>query len=154
MSSVTTDIFVAKTYLANDSALQNFMPYQQRFALMAALDGEEGGAIAELVIAAKKAIANTPKTYETENVELDDKVVCLHYFKGSVDAWIIERDVGDAPLGDALGPQIQAFGFANLYGDGFSGAELGYISIQEMIENNVELDLHWAAKTVKELRGA
>lgn len=150
--SAATDIFTAKNYLANDGVFANFMPVQQRFTLLALLDGEEGAGIAQVVINAKKAILDTPKTYESENVELDDKVVRLHYFMGAVDAWIIERDVGDTPMGDGLGPQIQAFGFANLYGDGFSGAELGWVCIQDLIENNVELDLYWTPVTVKELR--
>jgi hypothetical protein len=32
------------------------------------------------------------------------------------------------------------------------GAELGYISIEELIKNSVEIDLHWKPITLKELK--
>jgi hypothetical protein len=47
------------------------------------------------------------------------------------------------------GPQLQAYGLADLYGD---GGELGYISILDLIRHNVELDLYWTPKTLNEVR--
>lgn len=46
--------------------------------------------------------------------------------------------------------QHQAFGAANL---GY-GAELGYISIEELKENNVELDLYWTPKPLSQIERA
>lgn len=89
-------------------------------------------------------------TYNTEDIETADKVLHLHYFGGGVDAWIVERDVGDDPAGDGTGPQLQAFGKITVMG-GWRDAEWGYISIAELIENGVELDFYWEAKTVKEM---
>ena len=43
--------------------------------------------------------------------------------------------------------QIQTFGLSNL---GY-GAELGYISIDELVGENVELDLYFSPVKIKEL---
>ncbi len=64
----------------------------------------------------------------------------LHYFGRGGDWYIIERDSTDE--------QHQAFGIACLTGE---YPEKGYISIAELLENSVELDLHWTPKTIGEL---
>lgn len=84
-------------------------------------------------------IDNMPKTYEQDG-KGDQAIVYLHYFRSGMDWYITERDMEDE--------QYQAFGLADL-GD---GGELGYISIQELIENGVELDLHWTPKTLAEVK--
>jgi len=66
----------------------------------------------------------------------------LHYFTGSGDWYITERDTSTE--------QHQAFGLADL---GYGG-ELGYISIAELIANNVELDLHFTPQPLAQLRKA
>jgi hypothetical protein len=43
----------------------------------------------------------------------------------------------------------QAFGMANM---GYAYAELGYINIEELKANNVELDFHWTPKTIGEIK--
>lgn len=65
----------------------------------------------------------------------------LHYFFRGCDWYIQEKDI------DSEDGQIQAFGLANL-GYGF---ELGYISIQELVENGVELNLHFTPCTREKL---
>lgn len=46
--------------------------------------------------------------------------------------------------------QLQAFGLADLFGD---GGELGYINIAELIEHpRIELDWHWKPITLAQLR--
>lgn len=146
---------VAEASEALRGILVNFMPNAQRRALTAALRGEEGECIADLVLGAVRNIRATPLTYQTESVETKDKTLCLHYFMGGVDAWIIERDVGDS--GDATAPgagegeQIQAYGKICLAGEGWDGAEWGYISIKEMIDCGVELDLYFDPKPAKEM---
>ena len=44
---------------------------------------------------------------------------------------------------------MQALGLANL---GYGG-ELGYISIQELIDAGVELDVYWTPKTIGAIKG-
>jgi hypothetical protein len=83
-----------------------------------------------------------PKTYETEDTAMDDKIVHLHYFRGNQDWYIIEKDMEEE--------QIQAFGMADI-GFGLSGG--GYISLEELAECGVELDLHWTPVTVREAFG-
>lgn len=128
--------------------LTRFMPDGQRAALFVALRGEEGAGIADVILTAVERIKATPKTYETESVATKDKIAHLHYFRGGVDAWIVERDVGDGtePV-PGEGEQLQAFGKITLTGDK-DDAEWGYISIQELIENGVELDLYWEPQRV------
>jgi len=59
-----------------------------------------------------------------------------------MDWYITERDMET--------DQLQAFGLANL---GYGG-ELGYISIEELKSSNVEIDLHWTPKTLREVKAA
>lgn len=85
-------------------------------------------------------IERMPKTYGQDG-KGDDAIVHLHYFGGgSGNWWITEKD--------SEPEQNQAFGLADL---GY-GAELGYISIMELCENRVELDLHWTPVTIGELK--
>ena len=142
---------VAEASEALRGILVNFMPNAQRRALIAALRSEEGECIADLVLGAVRNIRATPLTYQTESVEMKDKVLHLHYFGGGIDAWIVERDVGDTPDQNGEGPQLQAYGKITLFGGGWDEAEWGYISIADLIANGVELDFYWEAKTVKEM---
>jgi hypothetical protein len=79
-----------------------------------------------------KRVSEMPKTYETDG-QGDDALVVLHYFYGSWDWYITEKDMENE--------QHQAFGLTA--GD---FTELGYISIKELIANGVELDIHWTPK--------
>ena len=95
-----------------------------------------------------KTIETMPKTHDQDG--LGDKAVAhLHYFKNGCDWYITEKDAGspdDAP--EDKGKQFQAFGIANI---GY-GYELGYISIQELIENNAEIDLYFKPRTIGEIK--
>ena len=71
----------------------------------------------------------------------DDAIVHLHYFRGGMDWFITEKDMEDE--------QIQAFGYCDL---GMGSPELGYVSLVELAENNVEVDLHWTPKTLGEVK--
>lgn len=79
-----------------------------------------------------------PKTYEQDGAGLN-AVAHLHYFTAGGDWYITEKDID--PDGEG---QIQAFGSANLG----HGAELGYISIAELIAHGAELDLHFRPATL------
>ena len=86
----------------------------------------------------KTTIETMPKTYETDG-QGDDAIVYLHYFNSSFDWYITERDMEDE--------QIQAFGLAKM-----AFTEFGYISINELLENNVELDFYWTPKRVGDFK--
>jgi hypothetical protein len=80
-----------------------------------------------------KAVKDMPTTYSTEGIE--DKKVYLHYFSPSADWHIVEKDMSASVDG-----HLQDFGYANL---GY-GAELGYISIDELKSiKAVNLDLYF-----------
>jgi hypothetical protein len=138
------EILQAKAEL--QSALRFFMPAGERAALLANLNGEEAQGIADIVLAVAKTIDTMPKTYQTEG-QGTAAVAHLHYFGGAVDAWITERDIGDST---GNGAQLQAFGLITMTGSR-QDAELGYISIAELIDNGIELDLYWNPKTLGEL---
>lgn len=82
------------------------------------------------------------KTYEQDG-KGDDAIVYLHYFLGGADWFIIEKDMEPE--------QQQAFGLADLFND---GGRLGYISIIELVQNGVELDLFWTPKTLGEVKAS
>lgn len=135
----------ADQYLSNGGFFESFISINQRCVLRDLLKGEEGDYFATLLLALKKRIETMPETYQTNGQGTSAKVY-LHYFRGGIDAWITERDKGDGT--DDKG-QHQAFGKINLG----SGGGLGYISIAELIENDVEIDLHWNPETtLKDLK--
>jgi len=122
-----------------------WMPTEQRMALLDAVKGEEGAYFVELLHELKMRIEAMPKTRETDG-QGDKAIVWLHYFRGRCDAWITEKDMGD---GTSDTRQHQAFGKISLTGNK-EDAELGYISIEELIMNGVELDLYWTPKPLRE----
>lgn len=163
------DIMNARALLGGSSWFANFMgPAQRFFLLESILRGEEAAELAKLVVDAATAIRNTPLTYQTTDLSMGEKKLCLHYFRGGIDAWIVERDIGDCPLFNPIETPVsewpippemlgfdvqhQAFGRITVVGGGWREAEWGYISIQELIDNGVELDLHWVVKTAKEMK--
>jgi hypothetical protein len=132
--------------LGDDGFFKTWMPRGQRMALREDLKGEEKSFFIKLLTDLRQRIELMPKTYETDGMG-SDAIVQLHYFGGLVDAWIIEKDVGNGPDDTR---QIQAFGKITLIGDEEDG-ELGYISIEELIENGIELDLYWMPIMLKEI---
>jgi len=119
--------------------LRGFISRSQALAIGQCLMGEEGEWFEEKMTAMAKLIAEMPTLYQQDG-KGDAAIVSLHYFTGGCDWYILEKD--------SEPEQHQAFGFANI---GY-GAELGYISIVELVENNVELDLHFTPCTVGELK--
>lgn len=132
--------------LEQANALYEAMPTIRKFvsepqiqALAEAANGEEREYFINLMIDLAEHLKTMPKTYEQDG-KGDDAIVGLHYFRGDMDWYITEKDMEDE--------QLQAFGLADL---GYGG-ELGYISIEELKANNIELDLHWTPKTLAEVR--
>ena len=126
--------------------LKHFISKPQLSVITDNLQGEEGDFFANKVLEIAGVIETMPQTYETDG-QGAAAVVHLHYFLGGVEAWITEKDMGDGSADDR---QYQAFGLIALTG-GKGDAVLGYISIEELIRNNGELDLYWTPKTLREV---
>ncbi len=123
--------------------LRKFIGPSQLGAVSDALvHGEESDYFMDKMEELTKLFRTMPKTYEQDG-KGDDAVVYLHYFRGDMDWYITEKDME--------AEQHQAFGLADL-GMGFP--ELGYINISELIDNNVELDLYWEPKTLREVKAS
>ena len=121
------------------STLIHFIGISQLCALQSCLDGEERQFFLSLLNELKDKISNMPKPYETTELGMDAPV-CLHYFQGGSDWYIVEKDSSEE--------QLQAFGYACLNGDKIN-AEMGYINIEELIKYDVELDLYWEPTALK-----
>ena len=132
----------AATLAAQISALRHFMGRAQLAAMIDGTKGEEGEWFRAKIGALCETIQTMPKSYETDGQGMR-AIAHLRYFAGGRAAWLItERDAG-APGDSTPGKQSQAFGHADLFGD---GGELGYISIAEIIAEGGGLDLHFTAK--------
>lgn len=114
-----------------------------------ARQGEEREYFKKMVLELKQTIETMPKSYETDG-QGNEAIATLHYFNSSSNWYITERDAG-SPDDEEQGVQMQAFGYACLNGD-IENAELGYISIQELIENGVELDLYYKPQTIRSIK--
>ena len=106
---------------------------------MKLIKAEEKQFFFDKMVEMAEVIKTMPKTMEQDG-QGDDALAYLHYFIGSCDWYIIEKDM--------LKEQYQAFGLADL---GY-GSELGYIPITELMANNVELDLHFEPQSIGELK--
>ncbi|WP_066709704.1 hypothetical protein [Curvibacter delicatus] len=133
-----------------EGILTQFISVRQRRAMQQILQGEESDWMVQLILELKAHIEAMPVTYATQD-QGDDAVVQLHYFLGSADAWVTEKDAGDPENNDFR--QAQAFGKVCLSGE-MSEAEAGYISIEELLANDFELDLYWTPKCLKAIFGA
>jgi len=119
--------------------LHGFVSPSQIEAMDQGAHGEERQFFFDKIVEFADRIKSMPKTAEQDG-KGEDAIIYLHYFIGGMDWYILEKDIEDE--------QLQAFGLADL---GF-GAELGYIPITELLENNVELDLYFEPKTLAELK--
>jgi len=136
---------MSTTLHAAGTTLKHFLSKSQAIALAEGLAGEESNYFEQLITDTAQRIDAMPKTYEQETLG-DQAIVHLHYFSGGGDWYITERDSDPDQSG-----QHQAFGLADPFGD---GGELGYISIVELRQAGIELDLYWAPKTLAEIRAA
>ena len=133
----------------NYGELRFFIGASQRLAMTEIIFGEEGQDMVEKVFELKAVVQTMAKSYETDS-QGQAAIAKLHYFRGAIDAWITERDAGESGDGE-FAIQHQAFGKITLTGQK-SDAELGYISIYELIRNGLELDLHWTPITLGEIK--
>jgi len=121
------------------TTLKQFIPISELNAMRENLRGEEGQYFINKMVEMSTLINAMPHTYDQDGLG-DQAVAYLHYFSGDMDWYITEKDMED--------DQYQAFGLADL---GYGG-ELGYISIVELVQSGVELDLHFTPTTLEEIR--
>lgn len=124
------------------AAIQNcraFISTQQIDAMTDNCRGGEGEWFKEKFFELDRQFNTMPKIYEQEG-KGDEAIVQWHFFSGSADWYITERDTTRA--------QRQAYGLADLFGD---GGELGYISVLELIRSNIDFDLHWTPVPLKDV---
>ena len=119
--------------------LKNFISKQQLNSLEHILKSEEKQYVKEKIDYFFDLIQKMPKTFETDG-QGDKAIAYLHYFKSSIDFFVTEKDMETE--------QLQAFGLVNMNGE----MELGYISIQEILELNFELDLNFVPQTLEEIK--
>lgn len=123
-------------------ALRFFIGHGQLAAMIDGCRGEDGEWFRAKIAELFDTVQTMPKSYETDGQGMR-AVAHLRYFAGGSAAWLItERDAG-APDDSIPGKQHQAFGRADLFGD---GGELGCISIAEIIAEGGELDLYFTPK--------
>jgi len=120
--------------------MRGFIGKSQLHAIDQGVWGEERQFFYDKLVEIAQIITTMPVTYQTDGQGLD-AVVQLHYFTAGADFYITERD--------CEAEQLQAFGKADLFGD---GGEIGYISLVEILECGAELDLHWTPKTLAEIK--
>ncbi len=124
----------------NASALKDFVSVPQLSVMVSNCAGEEGEYFKDKINEMASLVNNMPKVYEQDGMG-DEAVVSLHYFLGTFDWFITEKD------SEAGEKQYQAFGFADM-----GCPELGYISIEEIISNGGELDLHFEPRTLAQVK--
>ena len=118
--------------------LRHFIGLSQRMVVADYLKGEESEYFIDKMNEIVATIKAMPKVYEQDG-KGDEAIAYLHYFNGSWDWYITEKDCEPE--------QLQAFGLVK----GFE-LELGYINIEEIIKERTELDFHWQPKTLAEIR--
>ncbi len=118
--------------------LKPFIGRAQLSTMRELAKGEEAIFFITRMVELAALIQSMPKTYEQDG-KGDQAIAYLHYFTSGCDWYITEKDME--------AEQLQAFGLANL---GY-GAELGYISIVEILEAGAELDLHFTPKPLADL---
>lgn len=147
MSTITiqppTDPAVAKANAraALGTTLLPFIGRTQRRLLRTLIEGEEASFFIDKVNELHRIVTTMPKVYEQDGLG-DEAIAYLRYFAGGAAAcWITERDLSAT--------QHQAFGLADLFGD---GGELGYISLAEWLANGAEIDLHYTPQSLREIK--
>lgn len=138
---MTTFTNSSVAYKELQETLHPFICDRQRQVMIEILRGEENQFMIDKILELAEIVKAMPSTGETDNTP--NPVIYLHYFGGGYDAWITEKDIGDETDDKR---QHQAFGKARFYGN---EAEFGYISIEELKANHIELDLHFIPKPMK-----
>lgn len=140
MNTIEHEAFTITDDLCN---IRQFLPRKQFSVLASLCRGEEREFFQNKILELSRVINSMPKSYDTDG-QGNHAVAYLHYFTGSWDWYITEKDIDEDGEG-----QRQAFGLVK----GFE-TELGYIDIMAITRVGAELDLHWMPKTLGDIRKA
>lgn len=142
--SDTSHPSTTRAVLDQINGLRYFMSAGQRRALaVLCMRSEEAAHFLEKIAALTSLVESMPRVYEQDG-KGDDALAYLHYFHGGADWYITERDT--------TAEQLQAFGLVDLgMGD---GPELGYVSLDDLTAQGVELDLFFTPTTLADIRCA
>jgi len=126
-------------YLREVGKLTRFLAPFQIQCLHEIVAGEERQFAYDTVANINKTVNNMPITFETDG-QGDAAIAHLHYFNGSMDCYITEKDMEKE--------QQQAFG---LVSNQF-GLELGYINIEDLKSSKFEMDFHFEPVPLSKIR--
>lgn len=133
------------------TTLAPFIGKAQLAAVRDGMRGDDAVFFIDKMLELAALIEKMPQTYESSEGGQrsgSPALAHLHYFVGSCDWYILEKDKGTRDdKKNGTPPQSQAYGWVNL-GDRTS-AEYGYISLPEILENGAELDFHWDPKPMQ-----
>jgi hypothetical protein len=131
----------------NLQALAGYLSRSQLRTLSSLARGEEGAWFQAKIATLANQFATAPRTYAQAD-QGDAALAHFHYFTASADFYITELDAG-SPNDLPEQFQSQAFGLAKFSG---GNAELGYLSLPEILAAGAELDLHWTPQPISNLR--
>jgi hypothetical protein len=138
-SWVPRDFSRSEIIPAELAAISDYLsPIQRKSLLHLINSSKESGSYKSRVLDLGTLISSMPVTGDTEKLG-DSATVQLHYFIGSWDYYITEKDI-DGGVDQAFGVVVNDY-----------GTEYGYISIKEICKVGAELDLHWQPKTLGKL---
>lgn len=122
--------------------LTPYLSVSQRMAICSGATGEEGAFFKKKIHEIALQVETMPAIYAQEGMG-DAAKAHLHYFLGGSDWYITERNVCDQ--------QVEAFGFVILNGD-LDNAEMGYLSLKEILQYGAELDLDWVPTSLRDVK--
>ncbi len=136
------------TALEQIKTLKCFIAPSQMSAMADGCRGEEKDFFFEKFAEIAGIVEAMPKIYETDG-QGAEAIARLHYFGGAGDWYIVEKDSNEkSDPNDTTPDNSQCFGLVSL---DCNYPEAGYISLPELLENEIELDLFWTPKTIGEL---
>lgn len=130
--------FTAADGLSALESIKAFIGRGQYRTLAKAMRGEEKEFFIDKARLLANIIDGMAETYEQDGKGLESTAY-LHYFNAGTDWHITEKDM--------QGGTRQAFG----YTQSANGGEFGYISIDELAKNEIELDLYFDPKPLSSL---
>ncbi len=133
------------------AGLRDFLPpTQARNVTDLIRNSEERDFFIDKMIELAALVKTIPVTFEGR--EAEDPICHLHYFGGSYDGYLIEKDIGD-PEEPEDTSQHQAWGWGR-FNHMPDGAETGYMSLPEMFSSPIiELDFHFEPTPLSKIIG-
>lgn len=123
--------------------LKQFISREQIFVLMSGLSPLERMAYSDRLINLATIINEDMPINDNTMPTSNDNTIYLHYFINGADWYVIEKDANVDGKG-----QIQAYGLVD-FGEGLQET---FISIKQMFEFHVQLDLAFQPRSVSELQ--